>query len=47
MGIKEKLYYEKTKEVLILRSKHLKKENQIFNNLYAYKNPANKIFKPK
>ena len=47
LTIEEKFHYDQAQKALALLSGNLKKGNEAFNNLYAYEDSVNKIFKTK
>jgi hypothetical protein len=47
LTVEEKFHYDQAQKALALLSGNLKKGNEAFNNLYAYEDSVNKIFKTK
>ena len=47
LSVEQKFHYEQAQKALQLLSGNLKKGNEAFNNLYAYEDSVNKIFKTK
>ena len=47
LSIEERFHYDQAQKALQMLSGKLNKGNEAFNNLYAYENSVNKIFKTK
>jgi hypothetical protein len=47
LTVEQKFHYDQAQKALALLSGNLKKGNEAFNNLYAYEDSVNKIFKTK